>query len=1648
MAKDLIKTKETVIYETEQSFLFHNHISSDSYAAHWHDAVEIIMPIQNNYRVDIDYQTYELREYDILIVNSGGLHEMFTPSAKGQRIILQFDTEAFNGIRGFTVTSSIYANPWHITPESHPELHDEIKNLLLDIMDEHLNQNKFYDVAIVNKIISITLHLARAQKNDTDLHSSSLVKRKLHMYRLNECLNYINIHFTENLTLETVAQITGFSKFHFSRWFREYTNTSFHDYLTKVRIDKAKSLLLNTTLSILEIALESGFQSSATFNRVFKSRNNCTPKEYRYTYNQQADALSGDGDDDNDALVITTATPAPACSAKSIVPISRTFFDDMFTNPIIWADIPDPDVIRVNDTYYMISTTMYFAPGIPVMKSSNLVHWEIVNYVYDILDDSDINALRNDKHSYGKGSWAACLRYHNNTYYVLVASFSTMHTYMYQTEDIENGPWRRYVLSDKKVYHDPSLIFDDDGRVYVVYDGGTLKLVELTHDATAIKPGGIDKIIIEKADAGGPGGLPAEGSHFYKLNGFYYIFLIAWPNPRVDRRLELCYRASHVEGPYEGRVVLDDDMGYDLCGVAQGGIVDTPDGDWYAMLFQDHGSVGRIPVLVPVTWKENWPVFGVDGKVPHHMKLPAPDKITENIIISDEFYPAVKTKDFRAVNEIDYRYKHLPPNEFTIDENPQDTEILINGTFTEGINHWEIAEMALMEISRNITYNNSPVVRVFERANTSSGLKQNITDKIKPGGFYETSALVMYDTGPGEKTFSICIRNGASWEGTQVIASGKLTKGEWGFIKGICTMPLEADFSETFIFIETPWTRKPKKDTDLMDYYVANVSLCLKPTFQNTHTSLGENDPADSALSLAWQWNHNPDNKLWSLNKRPSYLRLTTEHLCRGLLDARNTLTQRTLGPVCAGISAVDVSNMKDGDFTGLAALQEWYGYVGIKMVHGEKYIIMVNASSGQVVEVESIRTTKNRFYLRIDFDFDEADTAHFYYSTDELHWIQIGDTLNMQYRLSHFTGYRFALFYYSTQNVGGYVDFDYFRLSGELIQDNETLVVLKTRFDGEKVIEGIKNNTFDVNLHMDELPEGQYEGIYLSFAIPELFDVDDIIFTDENIKGKTAFTVENGKLLMSLTGNSIDEPISYTNQDSDLFATLRFKLNNYTPVNKTVSLAPDYIYVEGGNASYLTHNLSITFEIKAAETNAIAKLPGYANPLISHKFGADPWALEYNGRLYLYMSGDMSEYNEYGQLIDNPYHKINTINVISSADFLNWTDHGEVFVAGVNGIAGWAEQSWAPAVIRKELNGKEQFFMYFSNGSENIGVLTADSPTGPWSDPIGKPLISRDTKGVQGVIWCFDPAVLVDEDNNGYLYFGGGLPSDAQNDVLHPRTARVIRLDDDMTSTIGEAITIDAPAFYVDSGIHKYNGKYYYSYCANFEGIHPKGYPPHGVIAYMTADHPTGPFTYQGVALNNPSDYFDAGEHNHHCIFTFEGQWYIAYQAQTLGKALGRVKGYRSPHLNRLSYYDNGLIRLVDADMKGVTLKNSIDPYQWVPAVTFAWCKGISVYNHYVSHIHNGDWLAISDIDFGNTGANIFRAKVASLIGGEIELRLNSPNGKIIGTLGVGVTGGEVEWDVRTCLTMPICGEHTIFFVFKGEFDGNLFNLSVWCFE
>ena len=307
-----------------------------------------------------------------------------------------------------------------------------------------------------------------------------------------------------------------------------------------------------------------------------------------------------------------------------------TLHEEKIQNPMLWADVPDPDVIRVDDTFYMVSTTMHLMPGAPIMASKDLKNWETIGYIFDKLTDSPKYDLQQGT-VYGRGQWATSLKYHHGKFYALLApnERGTMgDTYIFSAEKAE-GPWT--IVSRMRHFHDCSLFFDDDNRVYVIY--GTGELMELKPDLSDVIEGTHQQIFQREEDEKGL----LEGSRMIKHNGKYYLLMISHTYAPGRHRREVCYRADDIHGPYEKQVILESEFG-GFSYEAQGTIVDTQDGDWYGIIFQDRGGVGRVLTLMPCRWIDGWPMLGDEnGKVPDAIRPLRSSQPTTAIVKSDDF---------------------------------------------------------------------------------------------------------------------------------------------------------------------------------------------------------------------------------------------------------------------------------------------------------------------------------------------------------------------------------------------------------------------------------------------------------------------------------------------------------------------------------------------------------------------------------------------------------------------------------------------------------------------------------------------------------------------------------------------------------------------------------------------------------------------------------------------------------------------------------------------------------------------------------------------------------------------------------------------------------------------------------------------------
>ncbi|HDQ26534.1 MAG TPA: carbohydrate-binding protein, partial [bacterium] len=455
------------------------------------------------------------------------------------------------------------------------------------------------------------------------------------------------------------------------------------------------------------------------------------------------------------------------------------------------------------------------------------------------------------------------------------------------------------------------------------------------------------------------------------------------------------------------------------------------------------------------------------------------------------------------------------------------------------------------------------------------------------------------------------------------------------------------------------------------------------------------------------------------------------------------------------------------------------------------------------------------------------------------------------------------------------------------------------------------------------------------------------------------------------------------------------------------------------------TQAFTITVQSSATATATPVNTPITAlfggNPLIYQKYTADPNAFFHNNRMYIYGSHDKADATDYSSITD--------LYLISSDDLVNWTDHGEPIQMPRD--ASWATMSWAPAAVYR--NG--YYYVYFSNGANNIGVLRSTSPDGPFTDPIGRALITRSMPNCN-VDWLFDPGVFVDDDGQAYMYFGGGGEGNA----------RVIRLNNDMISVNGAAVTIDVPRFFEALFMHKRNGIYYLSYSSDFSQSSAR-------IEYMTSNNPMTGFVYRGIILDNPPD--NCWNNNHASIVNIGDNWYVAYHTRRLANLNGITCSdsiyQRSVALNRMYYNADGTIQKVVPDTTGVAQLKYVNPYAVNEAETMNRSSGIQTEScseggRNVGFIQNGSWIRINGVDFGS-GAASFAARVASAgSGGNIEIRLGSPTGTLVGTCAVPVTGGWQTWQTVTTSVSGLTGVQNLYLRFTGG-TGYLFNLNWYRF-
>lgn len=447
-----------------------------------------------------------------------------------------------------------------------------------------------------------------------------------------------------------------------------------------------------------------------------------------------------------------------------------------------------------------------------------------------------------------------------------------------------------------------------------------------------------------------------------------------------------------------------------------------------------------------------------------------------------------------------------------------------------------------------------------------------------------------------------------------------------------------------------------------------------------------------------------------------------------------------------------------------------------------------------------------------------------------------------------------------------------------------------------------------------------------------------------------------------------------------------------------------------------------------SAEAQTLAKeykSTGEGNPLSGSVFCADPTAVEYNGRLYVYGSNDNQQYLKNRKTGGNGYGDIKSLVVFSTADMVNWTFHGTIDVGKLCSSWGWRfAASWAPSVVRRTTaDGQDEFFLYFANSGGSIGVLKASSPVGPFTSPLKKPMIDGDTPGVKPCNWIFDPGAVVDEQGQGWIAFGGGDPQPSGS-KLWPGNSRIARLNADMTGLDGAAVLMPAPYLFEASELNIIGGRFVYTYNTSwsdrddwnsFAGRNGQPAPSTCSMCYMVSDTPLDPdsWTYRGEYVPNEGNFGMGWGNNHTHLHKFKGKYYLLYHSTLLEQSMkeagamdGEASGYRSIGIDEVRVSESTqTLGKMTLTRTGAAANGTLDPYQLQQAETMATCGGIS-YEDFTNvtpatastlgndasvnqqvRMTEGSWTFLRRVDFGATGASklLLRAKGE----GTVEIRI-----------------------------------------------------------
>ena len=283
---------ETVEYTDGRCIQMYDNTEVEAYPSHWHSAIEMIMPFSGTYSLQYDGSRVCMQEGDVLLICPGALHSF--DACEGGRYIFQAEMSSVTQLQSVRSFLTLFYPGVLITPQRFPDIHPRVRALMAEIADEYHTEPELYEASIYAKLLEIIVLIRRSSGDAVRPFGVSGNKQKEYLEKFMNICNYINDHCTEDLCLDDIAERTGFSKYHFSRLFKQFSNVSFYRYLNQKRIEHAERLLINPQISVTEISLSSGFTSLSSFIRMFKQIKGCTPSEYRALSSPDSSAARAD----------------------------------------------------------------------------------------------------------------------------------------------------------------------------------------------------------------------------------------------------------------------------------------------------------------------------------------------------------------------------------------------------------------------------------------------------------------------------------------------------------------------------------------------------------------------------------------------------------------------------------------------------------------------------------------------------------------------------------------------------------------------------------------------------------------------------------------------------------------------------------------------------------------------------------------------------------------------------------------------------------------------------------------------------------------------------------------------------------------------------------------------------------------------------------------------------------------------------------------------------------------------------------------------------------------------------------------------------------------------------------------------------------